>query len=67
MYKPKEKAWEIFNNMKGFRVKHSHAKKCAKVCARECLNIMQNEYGDDTEPVQFMKDVLAEIENIKTP
>jgi len=29
MNTPKEEAWEIFNSMKGFRVKFSHAKKCA--------------------------------------
>jgi hypothetical protein len=27
---PKEKAIEMFEEMKGFRVKHSHAKKCVR-------------------------------------
>lgn len=26
---PKEKALELFNSMKGFKVKHSHSLKCA--------------------------------------
>jgi hypothetical protein len=26
---PKEKAKEMFDKMKGFRVKHTHSKKCA--------------------------------------
>jgi hypothetical protein len=31
MITPKQNAEELFNAMKGFRVKHSHIRKCAKV------------------------------------
>jgi hypothetical protein len=32
---PKEKADELFNKMKGFRVKHTHSKKCALIAVEE--------------------------------
>jgi hypothetical protein len=32
---PKEKAEELFNKMKGFRVKHTHSKKCALIAVEE--------------------------------
>ena len=34
---PKEKAIELFNLMKGFRVKHSHSKKCARICVEQII------------------------------
>lgn len=34
---PKEKAEEIFNEMKGFRVKNSHSKKCGLFAIRLVL------------------------------
>jgi len=35
---PKERAKYLFDKMKGFRVKHSHSKKCAKIAVEEMLN-----------------------------
>lgn len=38
---PKEEAVELFNAMKGFRVKHTHSKKCAKVAVNRILDAIQ--------------------------
>ena len=35
---PKEKAKELFDKMKGFRVKHSHSKKCALIAVDEVMS-----------------------------
>jgi len=35
----KEKAEDLFNKMKGFRVKHTHSRKCALVAAKELRGI----------------------------
>jgi hypothetical protein len=45
---PKEKAKELFNKMKGFRVKHSHSKKCALICVDEIIK------SNPIIPLQFM-------------
>ncbi len=63
----KEKALELFNSMKSFRVQHKHAKKCAIVACKECLAIMKNEYSDTSEAVHNWEQVLVELEKIKTP
>jgi len=42
---PKEKADELFNKMKGFRVKHTHSKKCALIAVEEILRLMDNVAG----------------------
>jgi len=36
---PKEKAKELFDKMKGFRVKHFHSKRCALIAVDEILKI----------------------------
>jgi hypothetical protein len=58
---PQEKAMEIFNSMKGFRVKHSHAKKCA-------INAVQLliKHGGVAE-YKYWHRVAASIKMIKTP
>lgn len=35
---PSEKALDLFARMKGFRVKHSHSKKCAIVAVDEMIS-----------------------------
>lgn len=39
MKEPKEKALEIYEATKGFRVKNSHRKKCALVAVNECIEL----------------------------
>lgn len=56
---PKEKAIDLFGKMKGFRVKHTHSKKCALICADEVLKSFPNDY--------YWTEVRKEIEQIKTP
>jgi len=60
---PQEKAIEIFNSMKGFRVKHSHAKKCAKYAVQMILNSVEV----NTPTYEFWGKVYHELNQIKTP
>jgi len=61
METPKEKALEIFNSMKGFRVKHSHSKKCAL----NAVKLLQDYC--DTQSFSYWSDVEQELNKIKTP
>ena len=67
---PQEKAIEIFNSMKGFRVKHSHAKKCALNAVKLRLdgNFLYSsiEFGKD-ESYEYWEQVEIELKKIKTP
>jgi hypothetical protein len=71
---PKEKAEELFNQMKGFRVKYSHSKKCGLVALRmliqssPSLPILSNSgnYFDNiTESTEYWKQVEVEFMKIK--
>ena len=53
---PKSKAEELFNKMKGFRVKHSHSKKCVKVLIEEILSLGYSR--------PFYEEVLLELEKL---
>lgn len=57
-----EKAAELYAKMKGFRIKHSHAKKCAIIACEEIIN---------SHPKSSLRDwyieVRSELEKIKTP
>jgi len=73
---PKERAEEIFNQMKGFRVKHSHSKKCGLFAIRmliessPSLPILSDagNYCDDiSESTEYWKQVEIEFEKIKVP
>ena len=44
---PKEKAIEIFNSMKGFKVKHSHSKKCAINAVSLVRELIKSDYWDE--------------------
>ena len=59
----KSKAKEIFDKMKGFRIPHSHTKKCAKVAVNEIIEIMRHQWNMDTKWNQ----VLDELEKIELP
>ena len=39
MYKltPQQQAEQLFDKMKGFRVKHSHSRKCAKIAVENII------------------------------
>ena len=58
---PQEKAMEIFNSMKGFRVKHSHAKKCAI----KAVQLVQERC--DISEYAYWIHVVLELKEIKTP
>jgi hypothetical protein len=58
---PQEKAIEIFNSMKGFRVKHSHAKKCAINAVDLVLKSLSY------SPHPYWLNVKEELKKIKTP
>jgi len=67
---PKEEAEEIFNSMKGFRVRHSHSKKCGLIAIRmviessPSLPILSDTgvYGDDIAlSTEYWKEVEKEF------
>lgn len=64
---PKEKAEELFNKMKGFRVKHSHSKKCAKIAVEELLDVLGGagvySFADD-KVAEYWNQVKTEIEKL---
>lgn len=60
---PQEKAIEIFESMKGFRVKHSHAKKCAKNAA----TLVMSTHPLFTLERRYWEEVIEETKKIKTP
>lgn len=59
---PKEKAKYLFDKMKGFRVKHSHSKKCARIAVEEILKTNEDtsKYGDIFS--RYWLEVLKEID-----
>jgi len=60
---PKERAEQIFGSMKGFRVKHSHSKKCAKVAVQLILSTVES-----VSPThEYYEQVFEELNKIKTP
>ena len=60
---PKERANELFNSMKGFRVKHSHAKRCAKNAVQLLLSTVE----EQSPAYEYYSEVLKELTEIKTP
>jgi copper chaperone CopZ len=51
---PQEKAKDIYDKMKGFRVKNSHRKSCALKCADEVIDSLKNLDGlQDNMKVRF--------------
>jgi len=66
--KPSEKAREIYDQMKGFRVKNSHRKTCALVCVDEIINSNPHSNPLNTNPVystmDYWQEVKSEIEKM---
>ena len=63
---PKDKAKELFDKMKGFRVKHSHSLKCAKIAVDEIINSVTMIEEDVYEFAAYWIDVRKELDNLKT-
>ena len=59
---PKEKAVELFNKMKGFRVKHTHSKKCAVIAVDEILKALPEDHQSDIW--SYWEQVKTELENL---
>lgn len=59
---PKEKAKYLFDKMKGFRVKHSHSKKCARIAVEEMIE--QCEDANFGGFGLYWNAVLKEIDNL---
>lgn len=67
MKTPKEEADDLFNSMKGFRVKHSHSKKCAKVAIQLLFDAGFPGYPSQSEYDEWAKhwnDTLTELEKL---
>lgn len=67
---PKQDAEALFNSMKGFRVKHSHVRKCAKIACDLLINRLPS--INDTPPIhrksqdaysQHWQQVKIELDN----
>lgn len=60
----KQEAVDLFTKMKGFRVKHTHSKKCALVAIDLAERIL-TEYGKDNDELQNMDDQFRWLDNIR--
>ena len=67
---PKQMADQLFEQMKGFRVKHTHSKKCAKIAVDAIINANphQNPLNNDNpkSTIPFWMEVKKELENTQT-
>lgn len=63
---PKQKAIEIYDKMKGFRVKNSHRKKCALTAVKIILNDVgaKDWEPDELTGENFWLEVKIELEKI---
>ncbi len=66
---PTQKAKELYDKMKGFRVKNSHRKKCALVAVDEIdLFIQRSTPKDDPylnlQSLEYWQEVKQEIEKL---
>jgi len=69
MINPPEKATSLFTQMKGFRVKHSHSKKCALVAAELMLSFIEDhvhEWHGWESDRDCWREVVSELKNKKT-
>ena len=65
---PELKAKEIFNQMKGFRVKHSHSKKCALNLVREIISalaLLGNYSPEIKKEIAYWGDIENELLKMK--
>lgn len=69
---PEEKAKEIYDKMKGFRVKNTHRKKCALVAVDEIINTapclawleMVGHSDNHKESKEWWQEVKQELEKL---
>jgi hypothetical protein len=65
---PKEKALEIYDKMKGFRISNRHRMKCALVAVQQTQNELMIIYPNrelNHVRIKYWEDVLKELEIIK--
>jgi hypothetical protein len=62
---PQEKALDLFNKMKGFRVKHHHALKCARVAVAEVMQSHEDWSTEQSEWREEWKQVDEELLKLK--
>lgn len=66
----REKAKDIYDKMKGFRVKNSHRKKCALICVDEIIDSLNKTEEVQQHPIgiwkakEYWSKVRTEIEKI---
>lgn len=62
---PQEKAKEIYDQMKGFKVSNKHRKKCAKVAASHLIENsafnMDEDYKDDLDNPHLYENYWCEV------
>lgn len=61
--KPDEKANEIYESMRGFRVKKHHIKKCALVCVQNIINANPHSNPLNTDAVYSTMDYWLEVKS----
>jgi hypothetical protein len=65
---PQEKAKEIFDNMKGFRVTNAHRKKCSLKCCQEVMRVIHKYHihSDCSEDasIEYWAKVKDEVEKL---
>lgn len=59
---PTEKAKDLFDKMKGFRVKHTHSKKCAIICVAEIVESINSiSYEEAIKDLKYWTEVIKEL------
>ena len=64
---PKEKAIDLYNQMKGFRVKNTHRKKCTRIAVNQiliALNAIEGQNESLYEEEKYWNLVKKEIEKL---
>jgi hypothetical protein len=61
---PKDKAKELYDQMKGFRVTNKHRKKCARVAAEHLLGLEKEFACGNPREYYLYEEVLTEIEKL---
>jgi len=66
---PKEKAVDLFYKMKGFRVKHTHSKRCALIAVDEAIEAEKNvlvkfKFVNEDYKSDYWESVKTEIEKL---
>jgi len=59
-----KKAKDIYDKMKGFRVKNAHRKRCALICVDEVLLILYHNSAINGYRINYWQEVKQEIEKL---